>query len=66
MSDRDTFLDIVRDVFKMSADDVNRSMHDINNLFTRIMESDDHKIINATATFLHRAFYKIERLLLQS
>jgi hypothetical protein len=64
--ERNKLFDTVRDVFKMSADDISRSRYDIKKLFTRIMESDDHHIINATATFLDRAFYKRERLLLQS
>ena len=64
--ERTKLFDTVRDVFKMSADDVNRSRYDINNLFTRLMESDDDIIINATASFLDRAFYKRELLLLQA
>ena len=48
----------------MSHADIDSSIFDIKNLFTRIMESDDSDIINAIADFLDKAFYKHERLLL--
>ena len=54
----------VRDSFRLSHEELNNSIYDINGLFTRIMESGDSNIINATADFLDKAFYKRERLLL--
>ena len=48
----------------MSEADIDSSIYDINDLFTRIMQSDDCDIINKTADFLDKAFFKRERLLL--
>ena len=62
--ERKVLLDTVRDKFAMSEADIDSSIYDINDLFTRIMQSDDCDIINKTADFLDKAFFKRERLLL--
>ena len=62
--ERKVLLDTVRDKFAMSKADIDSSIYDINDLFTRIMQSDDCDIINKTADFLDKAFFKRERLLL--
>ena len=62
--ERKHLFEVVRNKFSMSHADIDSSIFDIKNLFTRIMESDDSDIINAIADFLDKAFYKRERLLL--
>ena len=59
-------LDLVRSKFKLSRQELCDGLYDINNIFTRIMESDDSDIINETADYLDRAFFKRERLLLSN
>ena len=62
--ERKALLDVVRSKFNLTQNDILVKIHDINDLFVRIMESDDRDIINQTATYLERAFFKRERLLL--
>ena len=62
--ERKALLDIACKKFNISSADLDNSIYDVNNLFTRIMESDDSEIINKTADYLDKAFFKRERLLL--
>ena len=62
--ERKALLDVVRSKFNLTQNDILVKIHDINDLFVRITESDDRDIINQTATYLERAFFKRERLLL--
>ena len=52
--ERKALLDIACKKFNISSADLDNSIYDVNNLFTRIVESDHSEIINTTSCRLSR------------
>ena len=65
VSERQHLYAVLGNKFRMSIADLQDSAYDINNLFVRVMQSEDSDIINCIADYLDQAFYKRECILLK-